>query len=38
MTAMLLETRSLCAFYDATQVLFGLDLAVAEGGVTTLLV
>jgi branched-chain amino acid transport system ATP-binding protein len=37
MTAMLLETRSLCAFYGATQVLFGLDLAVAEGGVTTLL-
>jgi branched-chain amino acid transport system ATP-binding protein len=34
---MLLETVGLCAFYGATQVLFGLDLAVAEGGVTTLL-
>jgi branched-chain amino acid transport system ATP-binding protein len=37
MAAMLLETVGLCAFYGATQVLFGLDLAVAEGGVTTLL-
>jgi len=37
MTAMLLETRQLCAFYGATQVLFGLDLAVRDGGVTTLL-
>ena len=37
MTAMLLETAGLCAFYGATQVLFGLDLKVAEGGVTTLL-
>jgi branched-chain amino acid transport system ATP-binding protein len=35
--AMLLETRGLCAFYGATQVLFGLDLAVVDGGVTTLL-
>jgi branched-chain amino acid transport system ATP-binding protein len=35
--AMLLETVGLCAFYGATQVLFGLDLTVAEGGVTTLL-
>jgi branched-chain amino acid transport system ATP-binding protein len=34
---MLLETVGLCAFYGATQVLFGLDLTVAEGGVTTLL-
>jgi len=33
----LLEIRELCAFYGRTQVLFGLDLAVAEGGVTTLL-
>jgi branched-chain amino acid transport system ATP-binding protein len=37
MPAMLLETAGLCAFYGATQVLFGLDLEVAEGGVTTLL-
>ena len=35
--AMLLETRSLCASYGATQVLFGLDLGVVDGGVTTLL-
>jgi branched-chain amino acid transport system ATP-binding protein len=33
----LLETSGLCAFYGATQVLFGLDLRVEEGGVTTLL-
>ena len=37
MAATLLETAGLCAFYGATQVLFGLDLKVAEGGVTTLL-
>jgi len=37
MTDALLETRSLCAFYGATQVLFGLDLKVPEGGVTGLL-
>jgi branched-chain amino acid transport system ATP-binding protein len=37
MAGMLLETAGLCAFYGATQVLFGLDLTVAEGGVTTLL-
>ena len=36
MTA-LLEAHGLCAFYGATQVLFGLDLAVADGGVTALL-
>ena len=36
MTA-LLETRGLCAFYGDTQALFGLDLAVQEGGITTLL-
>jgi branched-chain amino acid transport system ATP-binding protein len=36
MTA-LLETRGLCAFYGDTQALFGLDLAVKEGGITTLL-
>jgi branched-chain amino acid transport system ATP-binding protein len=35
--AMLLETSRLCAFYGATQVLFGLDLGVVDGGVTTLL-
>jgi branched-chain amino acid transport system ATP-binding protein len=33
----LLEARELCAFYGATQVLFGLDLGVDEGGITTLL-
>ena len=32
-----LEARELCAFYGPTQVLFGLDLAVDEGGITTLL-
>jgi branched-chain amino acid transport system ATP-binding protein len=37
MAAILLETAGLCAFYGATQVLFGLDLKVTEGGVTTLL-
>jgi branched-chain amino acid transport system ATP-binding protein len=37
MAATLLETVGLCAFYGATQVLFGLDLKVTEGGVTTLL-
>jgi branched-chain amino acid transport system ATP-binding protein len=36
MTA-LLETRGLCAFYGDTQALFGLDLAIEEGGITTLL-
>src|SRR5450755_623361 len=36
MTA-LLEARGLCAFYGHIQVLFGLDLAVEDGGVTTLL-
>jgi branched-chain amino acid transport system ATP-binding protein len=35
--AVLLETAGLCAFYGATQALFGLDLKVTEGGVTTLL-
>jgi branched-chain amino acid transport system ATP-binding protein len=33
----LLEIRELCAFYGRVQVLFGLDLEVEEGGVTTLL-
>jgi len=37
MAAMLLETAGLCAFYGVTQVLFGLDLTVAAGGVTALL-
>jgi len=36
MTA-LIETRELCAFYGDTQVLFGLDLAVEDGGITALL-
>ena len=33
----LLEARELCAFYGPTQVLFGLDLSIDEGGITTLL-
>src|SRR5262249_26196658 len=33
----ILEARELCAFYGATQVLFGLSLAIDEGGITTLL-
>jgi branched-chain amino acid transport system ATP-binding protein len=37
MSEPLLETRELRASYGRTQVLFGLDLKVAEGGVTTLL-
>ena len=37
MAEILLETAGLCAFYGVTQVLFGLDLKVAAGGVTTLL-
>ncbi len=36
MTNILLEIRELCAFYGRTQVLFGFDLKVAEGGVSTL--
>ena len=32
-----LEARALCAFYGPTQVLFGLDIDVDEGGITTLL-
>jgi branched-chain amino acid transport system ATP-binding protein len=36
MTA-LIETRGLCAYYGDIQVLFGLDLAVEEGGITALL-
>jgi branched-chain amino acid transport system ATP-binding protein len=34
---MLLEATGLCAYYGATQALFGLDLAVESGGITTLL-
>ena len=37
MTALLLEAKDLSAFYGATQALFGLDLAVEAGGITTLL-
>jgi branched-chain amino acid transport system ATP-binding protein len=37
MTALLLEAMNLSAFYGATQALFGLDLAVEAGGITTLL-
>jgi branched-chain amino acid transport system ATP-binding protein len=37
MTALLLEANGLCAYYGATQALFGLDLAVEAGGITTLL-
>jgi branched-chain amino acid transport system ATP-binding protein len=37
MTAMLLEASGLCAYYGATQALFGLDLGVEAGGITTLL-
>jgi branched-chain amino acid transport system ATP-binding protein len=36
MTA-LLETRNLRAFYGPTQVLYGVDLSVEEGGITALL-
>jgi branched-chain amino acid transport system ATP-binding protein len=37
MTKIVLETSSLCAFYDARQVLFDLDLAIRRGSVTALL-
>ncbi len=37
MTAALLETRGLKAFYGPVQVLHGLDIAVQQGGVTALL-
>ena len=33
----LLEAKNICAYYGATQVLHGLDLSIAEGGITTLL-
>jgi branched-chain amino acid transport system ATP-binding protein len=32
-----LEARGLCAFYGPTQVLFGIDIAVEEVGITTML-
>jgi branched-chain amino acid transport system ATP-binding protein len=37
MTSLLLEARRLDAFYGPVQVLYGLDLEVLEGGITTLL-
>lgn len=37
MTEAILETSALCAFYDARQVLFDLDLIVRSGSVTALL-
>ena len=37
MTEPLLSVRDLCAFYGSLQALHGLDFAIAEGGVTTLL-
>ena len=37
MTALLLEAKDLSAYYGATQALFGIDLAVEAGGITTLL-
>ncbi len=37
MSSMLLDAKNICAFYGNTQVLHGLDLSIAEGGITTLL-
>ncbi|HEX5779685.1 MAG TPA: ABC transporter ATP-binding protein [Xanthobacteraceae bacterium] len=37
MSAQFLSVRNLNAFYGQTQVLFGLDFDMAEGGITTLL-
>jgi branched-chain amino acid transport system ATP-binding protein len=37
MSTMLLEAKNIRAYYGATQVLHGLDLSIAEGGITTLL-
>ena len=37
MNPMLLDAKNICAYYGATQVLHGLDLSIAEGGITTLL-
>ncbi len=36
MTAVL-EAKNICAYYGPTQVLFGLDVTLAEGGITTML-
>lgn len=33
----LLDVRALTAFYGSTQALFGIDLTVAEGGITTII-
>jgi branched-chain amino acid transport system ATP-binding protein len=37
MSTMLLQAKNICAYYGPTQVLHGLDLSIAEGGITTLL-
>jgi branched-chain amino acid transport system ATP-binding protein len=37
MPAMMLEARGLCAFYGQSQALHGLDFALAEGAIMTLL-
>ena len=37
MSNTLLDAKNVCAYYGATQVLHGLDLSIAEGGITTLL-
>jgi branched-chain amino acid transport system ATP-binding protein len=37
MSSPLLTARGLCAFYGHTQVLYGLEFDMAEGGITTLL-
>jgi branched-chain amino acid transport system ATP-binding protein len=37
MSSVLLEAKNICAYYGRTQVLHGLDLSIAEGGITTLL-
>ncbi len=33
--SVLLQARNLRAYYGATQVLFGFDIAIEEGGITT---
>jgi branched-chain amino acid transport system ATP-binding protein len=35
--AMLLEARNLCAFYAQAEVLHGIDFAIEQGGITTIL-
>ncbi len=37
MTSELISAKNLSAFYGPTQILFGLDFQMAEGGITTLL-